>query len=1372
MEAQRPFESSALRVNLERTRSQRSDLPASHAALLDAASAQYGVAKRLRTFLEEYHHRYPDFPWLAAQLRSIALQDFWFYETLDEASTHLLVFIEIMSDLLERAPSAGDRRRVLQTLLEFIEHCAASEHAGAHASVLEAALAAVEQRLEADRDLRVQSSSMQRSIFRATAAADAIRARVNTLLKRALASAIDSWREDAHIDHIIDTHESLLGDRAADLRTFLGRSWFDAQRKQLDAATTWEEMRSIPDDRDIAERFRQGGDIFPTPVRRAYYISAILPLPGLAHLNEHLLWDLNSALRSIHEQHGREEMSGFLDDMFRILHAMRYAHMNTVLECLQTLGEVVLTTDDASLIDRFIDALIDFGFVHPELRGVDDEWQPDVEKNHVKNIRVWLALIEHNPRCSARLLSALIIHLRLGGVFVADNDLFQRDVTTLLNADIRSLHFLIKQLAILFPVYFNEIGAEGELRDISTVIDQLSGRQDRLIHFLRKQIHAESNNSHVRLTEDILRAWHSGDVSTLQAALPADVRMAVSPEEEWFRGAQAVMRHLSARLRRDPVALAAQPSGALADAAADAYPVDDVHLQRVLHLCRIHQLLREKYSIAVEDIIPHMEKLHVIREADIDRFRELRAADQPDNLLSFVLDMLTRLHETFLSDEVSTAQEEIYYKRHIAAGIPSMYGRYMETKFQSLGLVFRFEALATRLFERLIEDTNLRYITAGTLRRIHRILALFRRSLDIEGYSDEGFSSTVEMLRFSLSTTSFTIHQYINLFQFLAGNVKSIIHSNFIAPHEAQIERIVPQYLARADGLASGAVDRSRVHGETEKLYRDLISSTFPIQQLDAFIAAVSASMSEMLKYLSSDVIQSVMGYESRLTTTRLFEPNRELDNPVFLGAKGYYLKRLYALGFPVPPGFVLTTELFRRRDAITRHPDMRAEIDDIIRTRLRSLEDVSRARYGNPARPLLLSVRSGAAISIPGAMNTFLNVGMNRRLVEEISGDAQQAWTAWDCYRRFLQNWGMSHGIPRDDFDAVMIAHKEQSGVEQKVQFAAAQMRAIAEEYRAVLHGAGVSLEEDLFQQLVQAVLSVLDSWYTERARVYRRKLQIAEDWGTAVVVQKMVLGNRNSASGSGVLFTRDPFARESGVSLYGDFTVCSQGEDIVAGLVHTLPVSERQRQRAQSPTSQSLEKNFPAVFSALEQHSRAIVQEHSFGHQEIEFTFETSSAEGVYILQSRDHSPVQDKKTAVFDFTAGEAEKVGSGIGIGGGAMNGLVCFDMEDLDRLRREHPDADLVLVRPDTVPDDIGMIFECDGLLTARGGATSHAAVTAVRLQKTCVVDCRALRVDEAAKSCVINGIAFAPGDAIAIDGRLGSIYRGRLAVSYEHIQMP
>jgi pyruvate,orthophosphate dikinase len=1364
MEPPRSFESAALRVNLERTESQPGVMPREQQELVDAAAPQYGVANRLRQFLAEFHHRFPNDEWLATQLRSIALQDLWYYEALPQSTRHLSTLLRIMDTLLGRSPVHALKQRVFQTLLEFTEQLAAGEKGEGHASVIDAALGCMEQRLEADTELLVLSSSMLRSIFSATPAREDAGERVTAMFRRALEANLAFWTEGAYVERILRCYPSLFSEMREGLLAYGGREYFAAQRRRLAEAEDWTQLCGIPDFHAVAERFRKGGELFPTPMLRAYYISAILPLPGLGYLNEHLLWDLNQAIRSIQKKHGREKMTAFLDDMFRILATLRAGHPGTVLECLQTLGGIIQPTDDTELIDHFIDALIDFGFIHPRPGGTGQPGQSRGEEAHVKNIRAWLAIIEGNPRRSARLLSALIINLRLGGVFIADNDLFQRDVTALLNADVRSVSFLIKQLAILFPVYFNEIGAEGELRDISTVVDQLSGRRDRLLHFVRKQIHAESNNSHVRLTEEILAYWHDGSTEGLLPFLPDDVREAMEADTEWVSGSRAVVTHLCERLSLEPRALTSLSSSELAEAAADAYPVEDVHLQRVIHLCRIHQLLRQKYSIAVEDIIPHMEKLHHIREKDIDEFRGLMATDVPEDTLCFVLTMLRRLHEVFFDPAQSTAQEEIYHKRHIAAGIPSMYGRYMEPKFQALGLVFRFEALATQLFERIVAEANLRYITAGTLRRMHRILVLFRQSLEIEGYSDEGFSSTVEMLRFSLSTTSTTIHQYINLFQFLAGNVKSIIHSNFINPHEAQLARILPQHIAEGT--------HARMHAMSEQLYRDLISTTFPMQQLDNFIASVIASLSEMLKHLSPDVIQSAMGYDSRLTNTRLFEPNAELDNPVFLGAKGYYLKRLYALGFPVPPGFVLTTELFRRRDAITHHPDMSAEIDDLIRTRLGNLESLGRFRFGDPARPLLLSVRSGAAVSIPGAMNTFLNVGMNEEVAEGLSRQENFAWTAWDCYRRFLQTWGMVQGIARDDFDAVIIDHKERCGVEQKMQFTPAQMRAIAAAYRRVLADHGVMLEDDAFRQLRQAVLMVLDSWYTERAEVYRSKLQIAEDWGTAVVVQQMVLGNLNDDSGSGVVFTHDPHVHDQGIHLYGDFTVCSQGEDIVAGLVHTLPISEQQRLRSQSPVGQSLEKDFPDIYRQLEQYASSIVFEHNFGHQEIEFTFESRDPADLHILQTRDHSLLRERQTPVFEIDAARGAQVGSGIGSGGGAMNGLVCFDGDDLRRLRAERPEQQLILIRPDTVPDDIGMIFECDGLLTARGGATSHAAVTAVRLKKTCVVDCRDLRVDEAGKTCTINGVEFRPGDAIAIDGRLGSIYRGTLAVSYEHIQMP
>ncbi len=1368
MEDTQSFDSAALRANIERTRPTHTAFPARHKLLLDATSSHYGVHARLEQYLQEYHHRYPNKEWIVTQLRTITLQDFWFYGRHAQAETLLPIFVEICDTLLQEDAHFSLHRRVFQTLIEFLDQCAAAGAAARFDSVMQMALDVLERQMRVHRMLAVVGSSLLRSLTPHAVKNDSVRGRLTDMLQHALGMNLTFWHDARCVEQTVEEYASLLGDGQEELLQALGREAFEQLRNRLKTATTWEELQAIPDFHALAEQFRSAAGLFSSPLQRAYYLIAVLPQPGLEHIKEQLLWDLNHVLRSVCESSAPDALAVFLGDFFRMLGELRGEHMSTALDCIHTLGSVLYAADNPASIDRFTDELLSFGFVHPNLQGIDDDWQTCIERDHVKCIRVWLDLVESNPLRSGRLLSALIIHLRLGGVFIQDNDLFQRDVTALLNADIRPVMFLVRQLAILFPVYFNEIGAEGELRDISTVIDEIAGRHDRLIHFLRKQIHAESNNTHLQLTEGILRYWESGDPSPLELLLPKDVFGSLPGGEEWLGSVQEVVRYLCDTLACTVEELPNFPSGVLEEAALQRFPVDGIPVRRVLHLCRIHQLLRQKYSISVEDIIPHMEKLHSVSNADIEEFRRLLEADQPEQTLDFVFGMLLRLHDVILDTTPSPGTEDIYYKRHIAAGIPSMYGRYMEPKFQALGLAFRFEALATRLLDRIIEETNLHYITAATLRRIHRILAAFHRSLEIEGYSDEGFSSLIDMLRFSLTTTSFTIHQYINLFQFLAENIKSIIHSNFITPHEVQLMHIVPQYLS-AD--VSGDERTTALHGMAERVYRELIASTFPIQQLDAFIASVLTCLNDMLKHLSSDVIQGMMGYDPRLVSTRLYQTNPDLDNPVFLGAKGYYLKRLLALGYPVPAGFILTTELFRRRDVISSHPDMKSEVDDILRGRLRHLESVSGKRFGDPADPLLLSVRSGAAISIPGAMNTFLNVGMNDEIVEGLSRRENYGWTAWDCYRRFLQTWGMVQGIARDEFDAVIMAFKERYGVALKIQFAPAQMREIALTYKQVLTDHGVIIEEEPFKQLLEAVLMVLDSWYTERANVYRAKLQIAEDWGTAVIIQHMVLGNLNDDSGSGVVFTHDPFIREAGVFLYGDFTVCSQGEDIVAGLVHTLPVSERQRLRAQTPVEWSLEKDFPDIYQTLHRYATAIVSKHSFGHQEIEFTFETSRGEDLHILQSRDHSPMHDRRIPVFDTDDLSDAPVGSGLGIGGGAMNGYVCFDHDDLENVLRTHPQAHRILVRPDTVPDDIGMIFECDGMLTARGGATSHAAVTAVRLHKTCVVDCRALHVNEAEKICTINGVAFHAGDAIAIDGRLGTIYRGSLPVSYIQIQM-
>ena len=262
------------------------------------------------------------------------------------------------------------------------------------------------------------------------------------------------------------------------------------------------------------------------------------------------------------------------------------------------------------------------------------------------------------------------------------------------------------------------------------------------------------------------------------------------------------------------------------------------------------------------------------------------------------------------------------------------------------------------------------------------------------------------------------------------------------------------------------------------------------------------------------------------------------------------------------------------------------------------------------------------------------------------------------------------------------------------------------------------------------------------------------------------MVMGNRSKRSGSGVAFTHNPKLKKPGINLYGDFTLCSQGEDIVAGLVYTLPVSESQREDGYHHCRFSLESAFPRIYKRLYEIATELIEKYNFNNQEIEFTFESEDPDDLYILQIREQNIIQKEKTAVFSASAGEMKLIGKCIGAGGGCMSGMVSFDMEDLLNNKKRYPAESHILVRPDTVPDDIQMIFICDGLVTGRGGVTSHAAVAAEQLGKVCIVNCKELVVNDREKRCLINNQVVKKGNFISIDGNLGHIYLGRYPVKY------
>ena len=400
----------------------------------------------------------------------------------------------------------------------------------------------------------------------------------------------------------------------------------------------------------------------------------------------------------------------------------------------------------------------------------------------------------------------------------------------------------------------------------------------------------------------------------------------------------------------------------------------------------------------------------------------------------------------------------------------------------------------------------------------------------------------------------------------------------------------------------------------------------------------------------------------------------------------------------------------------------------------------------------------------MPGMMNTFLNVGINEQIAEGLIAETGEAWFAWDNYRRFIQSWGMSFGIPRDEFNAVMNSYKKKYGRSVKREFSPSEIRDIALAYREVLKAHGVEFAESPREQLFTAIQQVVASWESQKARTYRDIMMLSDNWGTAVIVQAMVFGNLDTNSGAGVMFSHNPRTSEDKVDPSGDFTWGNQGEDVVGGLVKTLPLSEKQRLKEAERKDTSLEVLFPRVYKELSRVAKKLVYENHWAPQEIEFTFQ-DAGEQVYVLQARNMTPRIKRSYPVFKKTEDlHSRYLGSGIGVSGGAISGLAAFDLESISHLKEDFPGKPIILIRSDTVPDDIHEISVADGVLTGKGGATSHAAIVAHRLGKTCVVGVSRMAVRESEKTCVIDGHLVKTGDSISIDGRSGAIYSGILEV--------
>jgi len=498
---------------------------------------------------------------------------------------------------------------------------------------------------------------------------------------------------------------------------------------------------------------------------------------------------------------------------------------------------------------------------------------------------------------------------------------------------------------------------------------------------------------------------------------------------------------------------------------------------------------------------------------------------------------------------------------------------------------------------------------------------------------------------------------------------------------------------------------------------------------------------------------------------------NKELKD--LLGGKGANLAEMTNLGLPVPPGFTITTEACRAYLADGAEPP---ELRDEVMVHLEALEKEMGRRLGQPDDPLLVSVRSGAKFSMPGMMDTILNIGLTDSSVAGLAERSGDERFAWDSYRRLIQMFGTTVlGVDGGLFEAALEDTKRARGVTGDLDLDTGDLRALAETFKRLVAGhAGRPMPQDPVEQLNLAIRAVFTSWSGERARVYRRQEHIPDDLGTAVNVMTMVFGNLGDDSGTGVAFTRDPGTGRPGV--YGDYLTDAQGEDVVAGIRNTVPLQELQRINPEAY------EELLGIMETLENHYRDLC--------DVEFTIERGR---LWMLQTR-----VGKRTAAAAFriatqlvdqelidedealrrvtgdqlaqlmfprfdTAAGVEPIAGGVNASPGAAGGRAVFDSGTA--VRRARTGEKVILVRHETNPDDLAGMIAAEGVLTGRGGKTSHAAVVARGMGKTCVCGVDTIEVDLAGRRFVApGGVVVEEGDVISIDGSSGAVYRGAVPV--------
>lgn len=1002
------------------------------------------------------------------------------------------------------------------------------------------------------------------------------------------------------------------------------------------------------------------------------------------------------------------------------------------------MAELILGSADTGLLESYRELLLSIPIPAPGISGFSDEtWAERVNPLHLKRLTGFMDVVSADPKAFREIVIHTVCNLFIHKAFIPDDRLFQRNISAYLNAvsdtgDVLLHYSLLKRL----PVYYNDVGASGKIRDLSTEID--SWGDDPAIYFLRKQVHVNASSNNVSLIEGMLNAWARNTSAGLRGLVPNDIIASVNTDllSDYSAVVEPLLRKLGVTHNgRTSYRKLIDLSDEIIEQTVAGMEGSEEAKGKALLLCRIYREIVRKYSLLSRD--PEEQ-------------------NDPFDALAHLTRELGPLYETAFSPEKTEAQESFYFKRHIAFGIPSVIGTYHERKFDALASIFRTEESIRLSIERIIErvDSSTGAMNRDEWQRWLRALEAVMQLFALHGTGNARINSHLRIAKENALRSS----QAADILRIMQNELTWIVELFYRTFHRPLMKALalfspgeLPDFFTRRDPSEQHFLDRV-----SDTIIRDMINSVAGFEELDRLL-------NSMIRLLSLSVETGgdqefppekatlvedkwfVIGELVRASLPRLYP---------LLGTKAGNLAALMARDIPVPLGVVFSAARTEDYEIYTRS----AEFGHDLKEALEEIEKRSGWIFGHAKDPLFLSVRSGSLISMPGILSSILYCGMNDDTFKGFLDRTGNEWLCLDSRRRFIEHYAtVVLDLDSRHFDIIQKMVLRERNASELHHIDEEGLRRIIKEYNVFMQTKGLLIPDDPFSQLRESVRAIYRSWFHEKAMNYRRAMNVSPYWGTSVTLMEMKTVN-TAGSGASVFLTRNPHTLERMV--YGEAREKGTGDDIVYGRLNNLPLSA-----VQTDDRPSLEETNPSLYAAHQELARRIEDAMGGLPQEVESAYQTDgNTIQIWALQTRRMEFRKSGRERVKDLCMFESNVIGRGLGVHGGALNGVVTFET-DTEKIRRVREEAELpvILLRKETSTDDVALMSEVNGIITSAGGVTSHAAVLAQKFNLTAIVSCTDLVIDLSdphSPRARIGEYEISEGSPLSMDGSTGLIYSG------------